>query len=160
MRAHITTTTMSRRRRRARRRAIALALAVCSLAIPASAGAYSSPNAITGGAEQSSQPAEGSGESSVNAITQGSTGSSAPSSVQSAHRVDPGQPAYSSLNATTPPPADEPAVAPSSPSTGNGFDWSSALVGAGSAIALVALGGAAFLTVRRQREVSPSASTS
>ena len=159
MRAH-TITIMSRRRRRMRRRAIALVLAVCSLAIPASASAYSSPNAITGGSEQSSQPAEGSGQSSVNAITQGSTGSSAPSGLASAHRVDPGNPGYSSLNATVPPPTDEPAVASSSPSTGDGFDWSSALVGAGSAMALVALGGAAFLTVRRQREVSPSASTS
>ena len=148
MRAH-TITTMSRRRRSARRRAIALALAVCSLAIPASAVAYTSPNALTGGSEQSSQPLGNSDHSSVNAITQGPTGSSAPSSVQSAHRVDPGNPAYSSLNATTPPPPGEPAVLSSSPSTDDGFDWSSAAVGAGAAMALLALGGAAFLTVRR-----------
>ena len=160
MRAH-TITIMSRRRRRMRRRAIALVLAVCALAIPASASAYSSPNAITGGSEQSSQPAEGSGQSSVNAITQGPTGSSAPSGLASAHRVDPGNPGYSSLNATVPPPTVEPAVASSSPSTGDGFDWLSAVIGAGAAMALVALGGAAFLTLRKRTAVAPStASTS
>jgi hypothetical protein len=144
MRAH-TITTMARRRRRARRRAIALVLAVCSLAIPASAGAYSSPNAITGGSEQSSQPTGVSDYSSPNAITGG-------------HDVVPG---YSSLNATTGPPPGEPTLASGSPSsTDQWFDVPSALVGAGSAMALAALGGAAFLTVRRRTEVSPSASTS
>jgi hypothetical protein len=47
---------------------------------------------------------------------------------------------------------------PASPS--DGFDWPSAAVGAGAAMALVALGGAALLTIRRRRAVSPSASTS
>jgi hypothetical protein len=152
MRAH-TITTMSRRRRRARRRAIALVLAICSLAIPAGAAAYSSPNAITGGSEQSSQPPGGSDHSSVNAITGGSSASSAPSNSGSSPSVAPG---YSSLNATAPPPPGEPAVLSSSPSTDDGFDWSSAAVGAGAAMALLALGGAAFLTVRRQRPARPS----
>jgi hypothetical protein len=142
MRAH-TITIMSRRRRRARRRAIALVLAVCSLAIPASAGAYSSPNAITGGSEQSSQPTGGSDQSYPNAI-------------QGGHDVTPG---YASANAIAG--AETPTVASGSPSGDNQwFDLPSALVGAGSAMALVALGGAALLTARRQREVSPSASTS
>jgi hypothetical protein len=155
MKAH-TITIMSRRRRRTRRRAIALVLAVCALAIPASAGAYSSPNAITGGTEQSSQPSGGSDGSSVNAITGGSSTSSAPGAPQSAQRVDPN---YSSLSATTG--AEQPRVVSGSPSGGGqGFDWPSALVGAGSAMALVALAGAAFLTGRRRTEVSPSASTS
>jgi hypothetical protein len=149
MRDH--TITIMFRRRRSVRRAAALVLAVCSLAIPASAAAYTYPGSITGGSEQSSQPAEGSGQSSVNAITQGSTGSSEPSGLVSAHRVDPGQPTHTP--ATSP---DEPAVVSGSPSTDAGFDWSSAAVGAGAAIALLALGGTAFLTARRHTTVSPA----
>jgi hypothetical protein len=143
MRAH-SIIIMSRRRRRTRRRAIALVLAVCSLAIPASAGAYSSVNAITGGSEQSSQPSGGSDNPSPNAIKGG-------------HDAVRG---YSSLNATTGPLPGEPTLASGSPSGAEQwFDVPSALVGAGSALALAALGGAAFLTVRRRTEVSPSAST-
>ena len=42
-----------------------------------------------------------------------------------------------------------------------GFDWLSAAIGAAAAMALAALGAAAFLTVRRRTAVSPStASTS
>jgi hypothetical protein len=142
MRAH-TITTMSRRRRRARRRAIALVLAVCALAIPASASGYSSVNAITGGSEQSSQPG-------------GSSDHSSPTVIKGGHDVTPG---YASASAITG--AETPTVASGSPSGAEQwFDLPSALVGAGSAMALVALGGAAFLTVRRQSEVSPSASTS
>lgn len=156
MRAH-TITIMSRRRRRARRRAIALVLAVCSLAIPASAGAYSSPNAITGGTEQSSQPSGGSDHSSVNAITGGSSPSSAASAaLQSDDPVGPNAitgsndvaPGYTSLNATTG--AEQPRVVSGSPpSADEGFDWASFAVGAGAALALAALGAAAFLTLRR-----------
>jgi hypothetical protein len=142
MRAH-TITIMSRRRRRARRRAIALVLAVCALAIPASASGYSSVNAITGGSEQSSQPA-------------GSSDSPPQPAVNGGHDVIPG---YASPTAIAG--ADTPTVASGSPSGDDQwFDLPSALVGAGSAMALAALGGAALLTVRRQREVSPSASTS
>jgi hypothetical protein len=151
MRAH-TITTMFRRRRTARR-TVALVLAVCSLAIPASAAAYSSPNSITGGSEQSSQPAEGVAQSSLNAITQEADGSSAPSGLASAHRVDPGHPAYSSLNPIAP------ADVSSSPSTDDGFDWSSAVAGAGAAVAFLALGGAAFLTARRRTTISPASSS-
>ena len=154
MRAH-TITIMSRRRRRTRRRAIALVLAVCALAIPASAGAYSSPNAITGGSEQSSQPPASPDHSSVNAITGGS-GATAPGVSGSSHEVARD---YASPNAITG--AEQPTLVAGSPAgADDGFDWPSALVGAGSAMALVALGGAAFLTVRRRTEVSPSASMS
>jgi hypothetical protein len=138
MRAH-TIAIMSRRRRRARRRAIALVLAVCSLAIPASAGAYSSVNAITGGSEQSSQPSGGSDHST-------------PTAINGRHDLIPG---YASPNAITG--AEPLTVASGSPSSADqGFDWPSALVGAGSAMALVALGGAALLTVRRQRPLPAS----
>jgi hypothetical protein len=159
MRAH-TITTMSRRRRRARRRAIALALAVCSLAIPASVSAqpieYLTPNATTGGSDQSSQPSGGSDQSSVNAITGGSSTSNVPTGSGSSPDV---APEYASPNAIAG--AEPLTIASGSPSGADQwFDVPSALLGAGSAMALVALGGAAFLTVRRQREVSPSASTS
>jgi hypothetical protein len=142
MKAH-SISIMSRRRRRARRRAIALVLAVFALAIPASAGAYSSVNAITGSSEQSSQPTGGSDHPAQTAINGG-------------HDVVAG---YASPNAITG--AEPITVASGSPSSDDQwFDVPSALVGAGSAMALVALGGAAFLTVRRRTEVPAAASTS
>jgi hypothetical protein len=136
-----------------RARTITTIVVLGALAIPVSASAapidYASPNAITGGSGQSTQPAEGSGQSSVNAITQGSGTPSAPSSVQSAQPVDPGHPAYSSLNATAGSAGQPTAVASSPSSGGEGFDWPSALVGAGAAMALAALGAAAFVSLRR-----------
>jgi hypothetical protein len=151
MRAH--TITIMFRRRRSARRAVALVLAVGSLAIPATAAAYTSPNAIAGGSEQSAQPAEGPDQSSLNAITQESGESSASSGLVSAHRVDPGHPAYSSLNPIAPADVSSPA------STDDGFDWSSAVVGAGVATAFLGLGGAALLTARRRTTVSPASSS-
>jgi hypothetical protein len=52
-----------------------------------------------------------------------------------------------------PPLVSEPAA-----STGDGFDWSSAAVGAGAVLALLALGGAVLLTVRGHTAMSPTAS--
>ena len=115
---------------------------------------YSSVNAISGGSSDSSQPACNSGSAcsdptTVNALTGGSGGSA---------DVDSG---YSSLNAISGPPADAPEFVSSSPSgSGEGFDWLSALVGAGAALALAALGTAALLTVRRRSTVTPSPTTS
>jgi hypothetical protein len=133
-------------------------LLVCAFAIPATANAspqYSSVNATTGGSQESSQPTGGSDQSSVNAITGGSSEQSAPGALRSAHQVDP---SYSSLNATTGATTGERTLASGSPaSTDDGFDWLSAAIGAGAAMALVSLGGAAFLTVRRRTAVSPSA---
>jgi len=61
---------------------------------------------------------------------------------------------YSSLD-------DEPTFVTDSPAaTGDGFDWSSAAVGAGTVLALLALGGAALLTVRMPTAISPASSTS
>ncbi len=176
MRAHTThnTTTGSRPRRKARHVALALAFAVCALAIPAGAAAqsndsdYSSVNAITGGSSGSSGSValhrDGSkadptfadvdpGHSSLNAIT---GPSSEPSGSGGLAEVDSG---YSSLNAITGP-VDEPTFVSGLPAdTADGFDWASAGIGAGAAMALVALGGAAFLTVRRRTAVSPSAAS-
>jgi hypothetical protein len=41
----------------------------------------------------------------------------------------------------------------------DGFDWLSAAIGGAAAMALVGLGAAAFLTVRRRMAVSPSAAS-
>jgi hypothetical protein len=49
---------------------------------------------------------------------------------------------------TTTPPAVE---------SGNGFDWGDAMVGAGGAVALIALLGAGGLTIRSRRHVEPAA---
>jgi len=159
MRAHTTTTTKTRSRTNARYRILALALGVCALAIPASASAspvgdYSSVNSITGGSSESSQPATSSGYSSVNSITHPATEPSSPSGSSGSPTVDSG---YASLNAITGSPASEPTVVSAPPSgTADGFDWASAGIGAGAAMALVALGGAVSLTVRRRTAVSPS----
>jgi hypothetical protein len=44
--------------------------------------------------------------------------------------------------------------------TGDGFDWSSAAVGAGAVLAFLALGGAALLTVRGRATRPPTTSAS
>jgi hypothetical protein len=153
MRAH-TISTKTRQRRNPRRSALALGLGICALAIPATASAspdYSSVNAITGGSDESSQPSGGSDYSSANAITGGSSGSSS-ENLAGPHQV----PRYSSLNAISGPPPSEPTLVSGPSGTDDGFDWASAGIGAGAAMALVTLGGAAFLTVRRRTAVSPS----
>jgi hypothetical protein len=143
-----------------RARTITTIVVLGALAIPASASAggsdYSSVNSITGGSGESSQPAGSSDYSSVNSITGGSGQSSQPAASE-----DVGS-GYSSLNSITGAQSSEPTTVSGSPaSTDDGFDWLSAAIGAAAAMALVALGGAAFLTVRRRTEVAPStASTS
>jgi hypothetical protein len=169
-----------------RARTITTIVVLGALAIPVSASArvdsdyhaQSTPNAITGGSSDSSQPAGSSDYSSVNSITGGSsqsgqpTGSSDYSSVSSitGGSGESSQPVgsqdvssgYSSLNAITGTPSSEPTLVSGSPaSLDDGFDWLSGAIGAAAAMALVALGGAAFLTVRRRTAVAPSpASTS
>jgi hypothetical protein len=161
MRAH-TITTISRGRRSARRRrAIALALGICALAIPAAASAAPiDAGAIAG--EESGQSADGAGASlyanptTPNATLGEESGQSADGAGYSAY-ANPTTP-----NATLG--ADglgEPTLLTGSPTaTSDGFDWVSALVGAGAAMSLVALGGAALLTVRRRAPVPPPAPTS
>jgi hypothetical protein len=126
----------------------ALAIPVSASAVPIDSGPYS-VNAITGGGSDSDQPAGGSNYSSVNATA---PPASEPSSGGSAD-VDPG---YSSLSAISGAPASEPTLVSGPSGTDDGFDWASAAIGAGAAMALVALSGAAFLTVRRHKAVSPS----
>jgi hypothetical protein len=138
MRAHTITTINRRRRNARRRRTLALAIGICALAIPATASAQQND----------------AGYSSVNSIA---PPASSPSGSGGSQGVDSG---YSSLNAITGSPADAPTFVSSSPSgSGEGFDWPSALIGAGAALAVAALGGAALLTVRRRSTVSPSPSS-
>ena len=153
MRAHTTTTTQAKQG--ARRRVIALAVAVCSLAIPATAGAasdVSSVTAITGGSQQSGQPSGGSDVSTVNSIT---GGSSQPSSTVGSPYG--GGADYAAVNAITGPASAEPTIVASAPAN-DGFDWGDAALGAGAALALAAFAGAAMLTVRRRTAVAASTS--
>jgi hypothetical protein len=169
MRAHTTTTTTttkSRPRRKARHVVVGLALAVCALALPATVNAqpidsdsvdtgYSSVNAISGDSTDPNQTVGGSEYSSVNSIA---PPASSPSGSGGSQGVGSG---YASLNAISGSPGEAPTFVSSSPSnSGDGFDWASALVGAGATLALAALGGAALLTVRRRTAISPSTSTS
>jgi hypothetical protein len=64
--------------------------------------------------------------------------------------------AYSSLNAITGASNTEPTFV-SDTSSNDGFDWLSAVIGAGAAMAVIALGSAAFQFGRR---TAPSTSTS
>jgi hypothetical protein len=161
MKAH-TITTISRRRRSARRRRVlALALGVCVLAIPAATSAAPiDAGAIAG--EEAGQSAHGAGYSLyANPTT--------PNATLGEEAGQPADGAGDSLyaNPTTPNAtlgADgvvEPTHLTGSPAgTSDGFDWVSALVGAGAAMCLAALGGAALLTVRRRTPVPPPAPTS
>jgi hypothetical protein len=153
MRAHTTTTTKSRARRKAHHVVLAFALGVCALALPASAYAdpppYRSPEAVIAAADSSAPPPYRSPEAVIAAAD-----ASAPPPYRSPEAV------IAAADSITGPSASGPATVSGSPAkTADGFDWASAAVGAGAAIALVALGGAALLTVRRRTAVS-SASTS
>ena len=130
---------------------VALALAAGALALPATATAYtdtgnSSVNSITGAStssENSGSSDDGSAYSSVNATV--------PPVSSEASSDGSG---YSSVNAIAPP-APEPTLVSSPPSSADdGFEWLSAAIGAAAAMALLALGVAALLTVRRRTTVS------
>ena len=136
MRVHTTTIT-TERRRGARCRVIALVLGVCALVIPATATAQLIDGDHKSAAMARMSPAEP-------PVAQ----------FQPAQVAD-----YSSVTAI-PPAMDEPTVVSDSPSNpADGFDPGDAALGAGAAMALVALGGAVLFTVRRRPGVSPSAST-
>jgi hypothetical protein len=164
--------TMSRRRRSARRRrALALALGVCALAIPATASAspvdnYSSVNATTGAPSESSEPIDGWSYSTLqsnapkNKAWAGLNAGAPPANEASGSGGSPDSGVYTSPNAILGSDGlGEPtATASGSPTaTGEGFDWASAVLGAGAAMALIALGGAAVLTFRRRTTIEPSA---
>jgi hypothetical protein len=133
---------------------------------------YSSVNAITGNSGDASD-SHGAYYSSVNAIT-GNSGDASDSggrvAAGLAHRT-PTELAQSTAGSQSalalrrdgsqaePFVANVGASAPAA-SSGDGFDWESAAVGAGVAIAMMALGGAALIAVRRHRPRPVSASAS
>jgi hypothetical protein len=175
MRAHITR--RFRFRRSEWRPVLVLAISLCMLAIPATASGYGSERhasltATTGAQSDSSQPISGPDYSSVNAsvpadsATGGSTGSSRPISGPDYSSVNASVPAVSdsrgrqvadsdlsSLNAIAGAPAQ---VASSPDDAGDGFHWGDAALGAGVALSVVALCGAALFSARRRTTVSPA----
>jgi hypothetical protein len=163
MRANTTTTT-SRPRHRARY--VVLALVISALGIPSAAtagpveqptGGDSTPNAIRGGSN-SGQPSD----SSQATVARPNEGIVTPdhlhyagppkSSQATIARPNEGIVTPGHLHYAGPPLFDAGQPVASS----DGIDWLSAAIGAGAAMALVALGGAVFLTVRRRTAVSPS----
>jgi hypothetical protein len=141
MRAHIITT-ITRPRRSARRHVVALVLGVCALAIPATASAFGGPS----GADRA-EPQGAVGP--LNGTSQGPHGAdylSVSENPPIALRRD-------GLQA-------EPTVVSASPSdSSDGFDWGDAAVGAGAAMALIAISAAVLSTIRRRPGGLPSAST-
>jgi hypothetical protein len=138
------TNTNSRPRRRARQVGLTLALVAGALVIPAAANGaadpssngYTSPDVFLGNGGGDSEDLSSSGYRTPDVILGGSIG-----------------PSGSSDDPITGAPG--PVSGPSA--TDDGFDWASAAIGAGAAMALAALGGAAFLTVRRRTAVASSA---
>jgi hypothetical protein len=130
-------TTVTATARLRRPAAFVVTLAVCAIAIPASASGFygSAPEQGSGPATapNDSGPSNDSGppvpdHTSLNALLGPVSGSSSPSGVE--------QP--------TPTPVIEPSP------IGDGFDWADAALGAGVAIALIALGTVAAFTLRRR----------
>jgi hypothetical protein len=158
MRAYTITST-SEPRRKAWLGVLALSLAVCSLLVPSIASAQqSSVNAIMG-AERTPGTAEFESEASqAGATQQVSPGYPSPSVESEASQAGPTQqfgPGYSSPSAIAGPLPSEPTLVSVSPGNpDDGFDWLSAAIGSAAAIALVALGSAAYLTLRRRTAVS------
>jgi hypothetical protein len=163
-------------------------VAVCSLLAPSIASAeHSSVNAIMGagrtpgtaefesGTSQTAptqqvspgypSPSVESGTSQAGPTQQVSPGYPSPGVESGTSQAGPTQqfgPGYSSPSSITGPLSSEPTLVSGSPGNPDeGFDWLSAAIGSAAALALVALGGTAVLTVRRRTAVSPStASTS
>ena len=139
------TTTNSRPRRGVRHVGITLALVVGALVIPSAANGaadspsdgYTSPDVFLGNAGGDSEDLSSSGYRTPDVVLGGSIG---PSQGDSSDDPVTGAPGLVS-----------------GLSTDDGFDWASAAIGAGAVMTLVALGGAALLTVRRRTAVASSA---
>jgi hypothetical protein len=132
-----TYTTISTGARRSR--LIALVVGICILAIPSSASAFYGP------ASSNDQAPDG---------VPSNAGLVTPDHTALNESLAPGSGSDGQL-------VDTPAVTPisSAPASADAFDWADAALGAGAAMAIVAISGMALLTLRR-RTVSPSASTS
>jgi hypothetical protein len=122
----VKTNSTTHRRRSAWHRGIALVVAVGLLAIPATAQAFIDQTSADQG----------------------------PSASPASELPTPDT--YLGQRGMTLPDGDDVVTSSSPVSVDAGFDWASALIGAGVAMAIAALGGAAFLTVRRRTALSPS----
>ena len=128
-----------------------IVVGVCALAIPASASADASPDVNSGYSART--PAEISHQRALMATP----------SVRQAVALErrrlrsPHQAALMAERAFVD--SLDASASPSGAAASDGFDWGSAAVGAGAAMALVALGGAGFLTVRRRTAESSSAAS-
>jgi hypothetical protein len=150
--------------------ASAMAIPATASAVPIESGPYSSVNATSGGSDRSSHRPYGgghvapSGQPTIGRPNEGTvaldplpyTGSPLVDTIQpTIARPNEGIVTADHLHYTGPTPLDTSQPVASS----DGFDWASAGIGAGAAMALVALGGAALLTVRRRAAASPSAAS-
>jgi hypothetical protein len=169
MRAHTITTTSRRRRNARRRRVLALGLGVCAIAIPATASAssgdqpvseYSTPNAITGGSSDSSEPIDGWNYTILHPTTPTPT-TGEPRSQRGSNGSPEVVSSYATPNAILGSDGlgEATLVSGEPANAADGFDWGSVAVGAAAAMALIALSGAALLTIRRRGAMSPSTST-
>jgi len=137
-------TDTGRPRQAARHTWLAVALGIAFLALPTSAGAYY----YASGSETSAAPAakQESSDSGLVAPDHATLNDSlAPLSGSQ-------NPGGTGNTPTT--------IVYDSPSAGDGFDWADAALGAGLTMALITIGGAALITVRRRTGASPAASAS
>lgn len=121
---------------------MALVAAICALAIPASA------SASYGSASDSAPTPSGGPPDGV----PNNAGLVAPDHSALNESLAP-------ISGSGPGGIEQPPTTPvsSPPATGDQFDWADAALGAGITMAMVAIGGAALLTLRRRTAVSPSA---
>jgi hypothetical protein len=133
------------RRRITRSLGASLLVGVCAIAIPAAASA--SPNLAPVIADS------GSGSAS----DQAPAPPAPPTGLVDRHaqQINPPKDGFAPIQGGAP----EPTFASSSPATGDGFDWADAALGAGAALALVALSGIGLLTARKRTAIAPSVST-
>ena len=133
-----------RPRHTARNTWLAVALGILFLALPTSAGAYYyGSGGETSGTPAAKQESNDSGlvapdHAALNDSLAPLTGSQKPGGAGS--------------SPTT--------IVYDSPSASDGFDWADAALGAGLTMALITIGAAALITVRRRTGASPAASTS
>jgi hypothetical protein len=133
-----TTTTTNQPRPGGRYRLIALVLGLCALAIPASASAFYGSASDNGSGPAPENVARNSGL----VIPDHTALNESLAPVTRSHGDPP------------------PVISASSADPADPFDWADAALGAGITMALVAIGGAALLTLRRRTTVSRPASAS
>jgi hypothetical protein len=155
-----TITTIKPRRQGARSRVVAATVCVCALAMPASAGAEpidgASPVKIDASARKDTAPLPGFGTAMTRSEMQGQDPAPLPGFGTAMTRS--GMRGSELADARESSLADATRLGTSPAGAADGFDWASAVVGAGAVMALTALCSAVFITLRRRTAVSPSPS--